>query len=95
MATLFHLIGIFSFVSAFLASLIKLILWLNFSKGKRQAEDMAGGQGPLGPVPFQYQLVGIITGISENGDLQLFSDTWKALSSRLNNKNMPMGYKTT
>ena len=56
---------------------------------------MAGGQGPLGPVPFQYQLVGIITGISENGDLQLFSDTWKALSSRLNNKNMPMGYKTT
>ena len=33
-------------VSALLTSLIKLMLWLKFSTGKRQAEDMAGGQGP-------------------------------------------------
>ena len=47
---------LFSFVSAFLTSLIKLILWLKFSTGKRQAEDMGGGgggQGPYGPAPFQ------------------------------------------
>ena len=30
-------------VSAFLTSLIKLILWLKFSTGNRQAEDMGAG----------------------------------------------------
>ena len=41
---LFSLIWMFSFVSTFLTSLVKLMFWLNFSKGKRQAEDMAGGK---------------------------------------------------
>ena len=36
-----------SFVSAFLISLIKLILWLKFSTDKRQAEDTEW-QGPQG-----------------------------------------------
>jgi len=40
---LFSLLWLFSFVSAFLTSLIKLILWLKFSKGKGQAEDMVVG----------------------------------------------------
>ena len=38
-------------------SLIKLILWLKFSAGKRQVEDMAGGQGPQGPALFQVYTV--------------------------------------
>ena len=43
---LFSLLWLFSFVSAFLTSLIKLILWLKFSTGKRQAQDMLqGGRG--------------------------------------------------
>ena len=44
---LFSILRLFSFVSAFLTSLIKLILWLKFSTGKRQAENMmgAGGRG--------------------------------------------------
>ena len=41
---------------------------------------MGGGQGPLGLAPFQYQLVSVVTDTSENGDLQLFSATWRALS---------------
>ena len=44
-ALLFSLLRLFSFVSAFLTSLIKLILWPKFSTGKRQAEDMVGGGG--------------------------------------------------
>ena len=44
-------------VSALLTSLIKLMLWLKFSTGKRQAEDMAVGQGPQGPAPFQEYTV--------------------------------------
>jgi len=43
---LLSLLWLFSFVSAFLTSLIKLILWLMFSTDKRQAEDMVWGQGP-------------------------------------------------
>ena len=39
---LFSLLWLFSFVSAFLTSLIKPILWLKFSTGKRQAENMEG-----------------------------------------------------
>ena len=39
----------FSFVLAFLTSLIKFILWLRFSASKRKTEDMGGGQGPYGP----------------------------------------------
>ena len=52
---LFSLPWLFSFVSAFLTSLIKLILWLKFSTGKRQAEKVGGGgrQGPRGPAPSQ------------------------------------------
>ena len=37
------LLRLFSFVSAFLTSLIKLTLWLKFSAGKRQAENMVVG----------------------------------------------------
>ena len=44
-----------SFVSAFLISLIKLILWLKFSIGKSQAEKM--GEGPQGPALFQYNRI--------------------------------------
>ena len=52
---LLTLFWLFPFVSAFLTSLIKLILSLKFSTDKRQAEDMvwgggggggSGGQGP-------------------------------------------------
>ena len=43
---LFSLLRLFSFVSIFLTSLIKLILWLKFSTGKRQTKDMVeGGKG--------------------------------------------------
>ena len=42
---LFSSLWLFSFVSAFLTSLIKLILWLKFSIDRRQVEDMVG-QGP-------------------------------------------------
>ena len=31
----------------------KLILWLKFSTGKSQAENMLEGQGPYGPAPFK------------------------------------------
>ena len=37
---LFGLLWLFSFASAFLTSLIKYILWLKFSTGKRQVEAM-------------------------------------------------------
>ena len=40
---LFSLLWLFSFVSAFLTSLIKLILWLKFSTGKRQGKNMVVG----------------------------------------------------
>ena len=40
---LFILLRLFSFVSAFLTSLIKLILWLKFSTGKRQGKNMVVG----------------------------------------------------
>ena len=39
---LFSLLWLFSFVSAFFISLIKPILWLKFSTGKRQAENLLG-----------------------------------------------------
>ena len=39
---LFGPLFLFSFVSAFLISLIKLIIWPKFSRDKRQAEDMWG-----------------------------------------------------
>ena len=48
---LFSVLWLFSFVSAFLTSLIKLILWLKLSTDKRQAEDMVG-EGQWGPAPF-------------------------------------------
>ena len=41
----FRLFWLFSFVLAFLTYLIKLILGLKFSTGKRQAGDMLGGGG--------------------------------------------------
>ena len=41
----FSLLRLFSFVSAFTTSLIKLIFWLKFSTDKRQAEDMVEGRG--------------------------------------------------
>ena len=44
-----------SFDSAFLISLIKLILWLKFSIGKSQAEKME--EGPQGPALFQYNTI--------------------------------------
>ena len=47
------LLWLFSFVSTFLTALIKLTLWLKFSRGKRRAEDMVRGQGLYGPAPFQ------------------------------------------
>ena len=40
---LFSLLALFSFVSAFLSSLIKRIFLLKFSTNKRQAEDLVGG----------------------------------------------------
>ena len=40
---LFSLLGLFSFVSVFLTSLIKLIKPVKFFTGKRQAEDTVGG----------------------------------------------------
>ena len=51
---LFSLLWLFSFVLAFLISLIKLILWLKFSTGKRQAEDMVGGGGKDHRVLFHF-----------------------------------------
>ena len=46
---LFSLLWLLSFVSALFTFLIKLILWLKFSTGKRQAEDMLrGGRGQGG-----------------------------------------------
>ena len=39
---LFGPLFLFSFVSAFLISLIKLIIWPKFSTDKRQSEDMWG-----------------------------------------------------
>ena len=58
---LFSLLRLFSFVSAFLTSLIQLIFWLKFSTGKRMAEDMlgvgCGGQGQCrGVTKSQTQL---------------------------------------
>ena len=58
---LFSLLRLFSFVSAFLTSLIQLIFWLKFSAGKRMAEDMLGvgwgGQGQCrGVTKSQKQL---------------------------------------
>ena len=42
---LFSLLRLFSFISVFLISPIKLSLWLlKFPTGKRQAEDMVGGE---------------------------------------------------
>ena len=41
---LFSVLWLFSFVSAFLTSLIKLILWLKLSMDKRQAEDTVGAR---------------------------------------------------
>ena len=41
---LFSLLWMFSFVSTFLTSPIKRILWLKFSTGKRQAEDTVRGK---------------------------------------------------
>ena len=40
---LFILCRLFSFVSAFFTSLIKLIFWLKFSTGKRQGKNMVVG----------------------------------------------------
>ena len=42
------LLWLFSFVSTFLTSLIKLILWLKLSTDKRQAEDVVGGARTIG-----------------------------------------------
>ena len=42
---LFSLLWLFSFVSTFLTSLTKLILWLKFSTDKRQAENIVAGGG--------------------------------------------------
>ena len=39
---LFSLLWLFSFVSVFLTSLMKLALWLKFSTDERQAEDIVG-----------------------------------------------------
>ena len=53
---LFSLLWLFSFVSTFLTSLIKLILWLKLSTDKRQAGDMVDwGQGPWGSAPFHTE----------------------------------------
>ena len=54
---LFSLLWLFSFMSAFLISLIKLTFWLKLSTDKRQAEDMVGegGLGRQGPALFQAQ----------------------------------------
>ena len=53
---LLSLLWLFSFVSTFLTSLIKLILWLQFSTDKRQAGDMVDwGQGPQGSAPFHTE----------------------------------------
>ena len=41
----FSLFWLFSFVSAFLTSLIKFILWLKFCKDKGQTENMVGVGG--------------------------------------------------
>ena len=51
---LFTLLRLFSFVSTFLTSLIKITLLLKLSTGKRKAEDMVRGQGPYGPALFQW-----------------------------------------
>ena len=52
----FSLLWLFSFVSAFLNSLIKIYLWLKFSTDKRQAEDMEVREGPKGPALFQRDM---------------------------------------
>ena len=51
---LFSLLRLFSLLSAFLTSLIKLILWLQFSMGRRQAEDVVRGRGSYSAAPFQW-----------------------------------------
>ena len=43
--SLFGLLWLFSSVSACSHSLVKLILWLNFSTDRRQAEDLGQGMG--------------------------------------------------
>ena len=53
---LFSLLRLFSFVVAFLTSLIKLILWRKFSTEKRQAGDTVGGQGSWSPALFQMEV---------------------------------------
>ena len=58
---LFSLLRLFSLVSAFLASLIKLILWLQFSTGKRQAEDVVRQPGSYSTAPFQWHWRFILT----------------------------------
>ena len=47
------LLSLFSFLPAFLSSLIKLILRLKFSTDKRQAEDMMGGKGHRFLLPYK------------------------------------------
>ena len=53
---LFSLLRLFSFVAAFLTSLIKLNLWQKFSMEKRQAGDTVGGQGSWSPALFQMEV---------------------------------------
>ena len=69
---LFGLLWLFSFVSAFLTSLMKLILGLKFSIDKRQAEDVVGGGArtivsrsvAIGQVLAHAQLLGTLKNYS-------------------------------
>ena len=66
---LFSVLWLFSFVSAFLISLIKLILWPKLSTDKRQAEDTVGAR-TVGSCSVSLELWGPWTlshGLQERG----------------------------
>ena len=67
---LFSLHWLFSFVWAFLTSLIKLILWLKFSRGKRQAKDMVG----------RARIIVLLCFMSNEPDLSHFQMKWQSLT---------------
>ena len=91
---LFGLLWLFSFVSAFLTSLMKLILGLKFSIDKRQAEDVVGGGArtivsrsvAIGQVLAHAQLLGTLKKYSKLLQQSQEFERWLRAGVGLNEK---------
>ena len=91
---LFGLLWLFSFVSAFLTSLMKLILGLKFSIDKRQAEDVVGGGArtivscsfAIGQVLAHAQLLGTLKNYSRLLQQSQEFERWLRAGVGLNEK---------